>query len=516
MKKLPIIALQLAVTIVLSSCNTAEDPKVETSASENNPNASVSESVSENNPSTIPSESELQTDTSDNTPVDPNTIVYGIPEDDASTMATSLEGINKRLEELGKEYRIEFLPVSERDATTLLNSPGKLDIITTSNYDATRRMAKSGLLLELTDYLSSEKGKALQESITEAMWKSLAIDGKIYGANGYFIAGLEPPCYYVNKELMNKYGLKEEDFHCSIAELEDIFEMVKKGEGEDFHPLAFQSYVPCSSMSGLESAGKSVALNLKTKKAELFIDNEDFMSIMQDVYDMNEKGYVSVASQNGIIISSENYLVSFDFKMVPLYKAEDPYESTQSHLRDESPLFTLDNLALIPWDGYERYCVRMWPATCVCTSSEKQEKALDLITTIYTDQSLSDLFIYGVEGTDYTIHENGGVVPTARFFYQYSLRYGNSMIASEYYNFSKEFYVEKQKRLLDNPFIDFKAKESLDKTADDSFDLLCEGLIAGMSYDSVVSKIRAKLEEGGANEYVDRLNKSIEEYLSGR
>lgn len=514
MKKSPMITLSLAAAIVLSSCSTAEEPKTETSASESDPNTSTSESLSESDQNTNLSESPTQTGTPNDTPVDPNTIIYGIPEDDASAMATSLEEINKRLEELGKEYRVEFLPVSGRDTMTLLNSPGKLDIITTSSYDDSRRMAKNGLLLELTDYLSSEKGKALYESITKAMWKSLAIDGKIYGTNGYFLAGMEPPCYYVNKELMNKYGLNEEDFHCSIAELEDIFKRVKEGEGEDFHPLAFRSYV--SYMSGLESVGKSVALNLKTKKAELYIDNEDFMSIMRDVYDMNEKGYVSVRSKDAILLSSENYLVSFDFKMVPLYKVEDLYASDSTQFPMDSPLHTSDNLVLIPWDGYNWYSVRMWPSTCVCSSSEKQEKALDLITTIYTDKSLSDLFIYGVEGTDYTIHENGGVVPSARFFYQYSLRYGNSMIASEYYNISKDFYVEKQKRLLENPFIDFEAKESLNQTADDSFDLLCEGLIQGMSYDSVVSKIRAKLEEGGADEYVDRLNKSIEEYMSSR
>lgn len=306
---------------------------------------------------------------------------------------------------------------------------------------------------------------------------------------------------------MEKYDLSEKDFRCSIAELEDIFDMVKKGEGESFHPLEINggNYI-----SGMETISRSVSINLKTNKAELLSDNENYMSIMKEIYYMNDKGYVSVASDLGVRLNEENYLVSFFFNTVTLDAADDYRETGKG-----CPSFTADDLLQIVWEGYDWYSAATWPAACVCAKSQKQEQALDLITAIYTDQALSDLFLYGVEGVNYIIHENGGVFSES-FHPLVAAKFGNQLIATPFYADQKEFYVEKHKKLIDNPFLDFKGYTPPSTKTDDLMNLLYEGLIEGKKYEETVSELKAKLEEEGAYEYIDSLNKKINEFLSSR
>lgn len=281
--------------------------------------------------------------------------------------------------------------------------------------------------------------------------------------------------------------------------------MVKKGEGESFHPLEING---ASHVSGMETVSKAVSINLKTNKAELISDNEEYMSIMKDIYDMNEKGYVSVAGDlNGVQLKEENYLVSFFFSAAALDAADDYRETGK-----DCPSFTADDLLQVVWESYDWYSAATWPAACICAKSEKQEQALDLITAIYTDQALSDLFLYGVEGVDYTIHENGGVFSDS-FHPLVAAKFGNQLTASPFYADSKEFYVEKHKKLIDNPFLDFTGYTPPSTKTDDLINLLYEGLIEGKKYDETVSELKAKLEEAGAYEYIDSLNKKVEDYL---
>lgn len=140
---------------------------------------------------------------------------------------------------------------------------------------------------------------------------------------------------------------------------------------------------------------------------------------------------------------------------------------------------------------------------------------MDLITAIYTDQVLSNLFLYGVEGVNYTIHENGGVVSES-FYPLIATKFGNQLTATHFYADSKEFYVEKHKKLIDNPFLDFTGYTPPSTQTDDLMNLLYQGLFEGKKYNETVSELKAKLEKSGAYEYIDSLNKKVEEYLSNK
>ena len=460
----------------------------------------------------IPKESQTNTSETDQTGQQPNdtdsTIIYEIPQYDSDHLISSLDEINKRLAELGKEYHVEFRKMGGRETLSKLASSGEVDIVTVCDRESGKELGESGVLLELTDYLASENGNQLYGSITNDMWHSVAINGKIYGVNGYMYAGSTPPCYNINRELMEKYNLSEKDFGRSIAELEDIFDIVKKGEGENFHPLQING---ANHISSMETISNAVSINLKTHKVELLSDNTDYMSIMKDIYDMNEKGYVSVVSDlKGLQSNEENYLVSFFFNAVALDAVDDYRE-----MGKDCPSFIEKDLLQILWEGYDWYSAATWPAACVCTKSENQEQALDLITAIFTDQALSDLFLYGVEGVDYTIHENGGIV-SEKFYPLVAAKFGNQLIATPFYADQKEFYVEKHKNLIDNPFLDFTDYTSPSTKTDDLMNLLYEGLIEGKKYEETVSDLKSKLEEEGAYKYIDGLNKKINEYLSSR
>lgn len=501
MKKILTTVLSLTMIATLSSCSPAENSQADT---------------------TTPSEEAQTTNMQNNSNGDLDIIVYEIPKKNTDYIITSVDEINKRLEELGKGYRVEFRIQGDREKIADLAASGEVDIITSTDSADSKQMGESGLLLELSDYLASEKGKPLYESITENMWYSLTMNGKIYGTTGYIYAGTTPPSYYINRELMKKYNLTEENFHCSIAELEEILSKVKKGEGGDFHPLKFS--IPhhiWPVLSYMEPISKAVEINIKTGKAELYIDNEDYMSIMRDIYDMNKKGYIFIGDKDGMVIKKENYLVSFSFTAYQLKPHRTEYKDSDipQIIEDEDsniPQSTEEELLAVMWDeSYGYYSAGTWPATCVCSKSQKQEQALDLISTIYTDKILSDLFVFGVEGADYTRDENGAVIQ--RFYSPIvTLYFGNSVIASDYSDSPKEFYIEKQKKTQKNPYLDFEADEFLEEAVDNSMNLIYEGLEEGRDFDEVIAEIRTKLNEGGAQQYLDSLNKKLEEYMRGR
>ncbi|MBD5082483.1 MAG: hypothetical protein HDT44_12075, partial [Ruminococcaceae bacterium] len=190
MKKLPIIMLSLITAVTLTSCDSSDKPQITAAAT-------------------------VQTDYIPDSVT--STVVYEIPQYDSDHLISALDEINKRLAELGKEYRLEFRKLGGRETLSKLAATGEVDIVTVCDRESGRELGEDGTLLELTDYLSSEKGQRLYGSITEDMWHSIAINGKIYGANGYFYAGSPAPCYNVNRALMEKYDLSENDFRCSIA-----------------------------------------------------------------------------------------------------------------------------------------------------------------------------------------------------------------------------------------------------------------------------------------------------------
>lgn len=440
-------------------------------------------------------------------------IVYDIPQKETEYLITSLDEINKRLGELGKDYRVEFRVRGDRENIEKIASSGEADIVTSTALEDSKEMGKNGLLLEISDYLASEKGKPLYESITENMWYAQSFNKKIYGVTGYMYAGSAPPCYYVNRELMEKYNLTEEDFKCSISELENILETVKNGEGEDFHPLKVMLPAGGFVLSYAESLTEAVGINIKTGKAELYIDNEDYMSIMGNIYDLNRKGYVFIEKYSE---TKENYLVSFDFIGSQLAPAANDEKT------DNIPGFTEEDLLAVTWEdindnGYGYYCMRTFPAVCVSAASKNQERALDLITAIYTDKALSDLFIYGVEDVDYTLDENGRVVKRD-FNYLTMLYFGNSLIATDFCDAPKAYNIDKQNKMQKNPYLDFEVTDSSVEGGidDSSMTLIYDGIEETKDFDEVIAQVRTELNESGAEQYIEGINKSLEEYMKGR
>ncbi|MDE7280860.1 MAG: hypothetical protein K2N36_03860, partial [Ruminiclostridium sp.] len=103
MKKLPIIILPLLTAITLASCNSSGRPQISTS--ETAQAGQISDNIT-------------------------STIVYEIPKYDSDHLISSLDEINKRLAELGKEYRVEFHKMGGPQTLYKLASSGEIDIVT--------------------------------------------------------------------------------------------------------------------------------------------------------------------------------------------------------------------------------------------------------------------------------------------------------------------------------------------------------------------------------------------------
>ena len=101
-------------------------------------------------------------------------------------------------------------------------------------------LVRRGYLEPWSNYLSTEDGEKLYQSLHKNNWISCDVNGEIYGINGRTDMVYGPPSYIVNKEIMNKYNISMEDLNKPIYELESILKLVAEGEkaNPDFKPIS--------------------------------------------------------------------------------------------------------------------------------------------------------------------------------------------------------------------------------------------------------------------------------------
>lgn len=94
--------------------------------------------------------------------------------------------------------------------------------------------SRKGAFLELDEYLNSDTGKKLKETVDSRFWEGATIDGKIYGVPNQKELGVAP-MWTFTKEYVDKYNIPYQDIH-SLEDLEPWLKVIKENE-PDVVPL---------------------------------------------------------------------------------------------------------------------------------------------------------------------------------------------------------------------------------------------------------------------------------------
>ena len=532
MKRIFSTAVLLSFMITLSACslssegvnNTGSDET--TSAAEEIIFTGYDKTEGENNKtdnkeSVIDKDTDpLYTETFD--PGDAEELVYVVPKY-FTAQAGAIKCLNLYLQKQGKPYYITLKAIDEdisgkdypKELAEMIDSGEKVDLLFSgirnkvNGYDY---LAENGYLYDLSSYLSSDEGSNFYRSIPEHYWKNAEREGIIFGASGYTYSCNPCPGYIINKKLMEKYGYTEENFKCSIEELTDIFKTVQQGEGEKFYPFT-ATISPSYSISSFYSACDGVSIDRSTNTAVSITENEDYMSFIKAIYEMEELGFYHSNESKSI----DDFLLKFDFGIpLPDYLI---YDGTYTVGERTA---TSDDVVIIPLEQYGSYQVAETSFTCISSKSEHTDNALDFLEMIFTDRIVTDYLIFGVKGIDYYL-EDGKISyesmhPSENTTYTAELPrmivYGNSFICTPRYYESDDMntvYYNMQNNLLEDPLNKFQYE--VENSGIEAALGYIPNSIGKKSFDEMKTALEESLQKSGIDKLLESVNKKLEEYL---
>jgi len=351
-------------------------------------------------------------------------------------------------------------------------------------------------------------------------WKSCDVDGEIYGVNGRADFVFGPPSYVVNREIMRKYKISEEDLKKPIYELEDILKIVAEGEKENsaFRVIALSNCISFNlseiSLGYLDSTAVSL-YNDTTKKAGSVLDDEEYIHWLKALWQYANQGFIGEASSildDFFITIKANSSLPYSIPLTPMI----PLYNSNGKLVDSDDVVEifLDNYykGCLSWNNYSMY------ANVIPAASIHKDEAFDFLMRLYTDPFLTNILTYGIENKTFIMKDGKVEWPDMHY-----IGYGN-----DYISYPRNYeYADKNERYWklneELPYIyyDFVFDTSEVKTEieitnmimGDVSNILTENIT---DFDAFIADIRKKLYDNGLEKILNEVNRQRDEWLSSK
>ena len=317
------------------------------------------------------------------------------------------DALNEMLvKDVGTRVRFETceLMSSQKEASLMVSAGEQLDISLTA-FTGLGPLVESELIEPLDDLLDAH-GQDIKEQC------GVLLDGCSYGNHVYgvptaFMASVTYG-YMMRTDLIEKYGIEiDPDKYYTHEELEEIFAVIKAGEGEKFYctipwnttkePLN-NSYIEYDKLTGSLSGGV-LMLNRSFDDTTVYnlFETDEYKAYCDMMYRWAQKGYISsdaavTTEQPEVILSTGNYLGMFfwtDPGAEATMEAGIPYDMTIVNI-------------LAPYVANNGGQVVMWN---IPITSKNPEKAMETLNYIYKNKEAAWLLQFGIEGQSYEVLE---------------------------------------------------------------------------------------------------------------
>lgn len=305
---------------------------------------------------------------------------------------------------------VTFIPTdlmtSQQDATLMISSGEQLDISLTA-FTSFANMVESGLIMPIDEYVNEETAGFLLENASDTVGKCY-YDGKLYALPTCLNKTYNTYGYNMKKQYADKYGFEHDDSKLyTLEEIEEMFAIVKEGEGENFYmttpwnntyePLNY-SLMEYDPVAGSFSCGV-LMLNRSFEDLTLYnlFETEEYKEYCEMMYDWAQKGYIapdaSIDTDYSNRAADDNYLGTFGYA--------EPYSdmlTTTSAWGEEVVQFRTV-------DGYINLgggCGITWNIPITCSNPEK---AVEAINYVIENVEAATLIQYGFEGEEYEVVE---------------------------------------------------------------------------------------------------------------
>lgn len=445
-------------------------------------------------------------------------LVYAVEQREAPDDRV-VDGINDYLTKQGTDYVVWFKEVKVDKGSNYtdqirkeIDSDNPIDIIycalptindAISPYDA---LIQDGVLQCFDDFLETDKGKSLLQALPNGNWEALKRSGRIYGVNGYSFSISTPMSYYVNKELMDKYHLTKEDLKKPLAELSDVLSEVANGEKnrENFSVItAALSY----RYPEFHSVTNAVVLNENNDEgASLLLDSDGYLGFLKALHYYQSLDMVGVQTK---------YVK--DFFLQANLSSGVPFEKPDygAFVNKKDVSAGQDDVVQIIFDEYSSYVNQFKFATGINSNSEHMDMAFDFLTRVFSDASISNMLLYGIEGVNY-ITKDGKLPPNTDYGF-FSIIFGNSYISVpldfEYKN-KKEIYFTVQNKAKVSKYANFLFdKSNVIKQISDTNSVMgqvskiFEGGVS--DFDEFIDDMKQQLYDKGVQDVIDEVNRQL-------
>ncbi len=427
--------------------------------------------------------------------------------------------INDYLVSLGKDYVVYFEPYIDnkyRDPHYVIiqdriDNGEKFDII----FEFSDFLGQAGLTIPLDDYLqNTEIGQELLELMPENYWRASTNNDGIYGlGNASFVIGHTLLCFY-NAELVDKYGY---DINKSPLEQLDILHEIDENEEDTctvYGPTPSNYVAPYTNYRSIEPP---LYWDKNTDEAKLALDNQEYL---ETVYTLSK------LYDEGLLIKSLYSLYDDSFFMY-CCQGVVPTFLTSFQINDDGT-YTVLNAAKEPVTCYmttpngPMAINNPWYANGVAAASEHKDEAFDLLATAYTDATLNNLLVYGLEGVDYNITENG----TADTGDYSVMLYANHLIGVPPLGSNGQGFSGYIRNILETApceddiefipnILDYQEVVSdASSVMYDFADALSHGVATREEFDAIVAEYREKILQTGIQEAIDGINAQYAEWKS--
>ena len=323
-----------------------------------------------------------------------NKIVWVLPEEFINT--TSLQDntvyLNQQLKKDGYNFSVAFKGVSGTGNNyykdVMKEMKNNTADIASFGLDAkgekvepSVKLIKSGVFLDLNNYLKSAEGKKLHSAFHDKIWDTVKINGEICAIpsqtsqDGTAFAAF-------NKKIFGKNIAFDGS---SIQELNDILNKVKlpKGTNGILWQLAFRDI--CEQLGYVYENG--VVTDIKTGVVSCPFETSEIVEYLKLLHKLyQEKKLVALDDGENSQISNMKFAVWMG------YTRDEVFE----RVKDNTKIVQLPYLFFTRTSG----------STGVNKISKKKNEAIQLLSLLYTDSKYANLLIHGKKGKTYQL-KNG-------------------------------------------------------------------------------------------------------------
>ena len=322
----------------------------------------------------------------------------------------------KVMDEINVDLEIQYLPWTEYGGgkSELMFSAGEKFMCFT-NTEVTAKMVGKGYYADVTDVLE-ENAPELYEYCDEAnAVEAFNIDGKYYSVPiGYKPNAGEDYLMMVRKDLMEEVGVEEIK---TIEDLENFYTLCKEkhpdyiGLGRGLNPKVLNGAIASEkNMNFINSFVFTDGNAQDDSTVYSYYESEEYKQICEIAKRWNEMGIIPSYQLSNPEQSSSEFAAG---RAMFAVSANDRIFEMMETVRPSAPDAVFENVylgdvskkPLMSWGTY----VTAFAISAGVEDPEELAAYIKVLNLFQKNQEWVDLWTYGIEGTDYTLTENGRV-----------------------------------------------------------------------------------------------------------